>query len=68
MGRCAVWENNAREATYLDQVLALSLSDQRLQLGRSEGVDKTSLGHDQQEDLGASQDGEFIGLLTIVCQ
>lgn len=49
-------------ATYLNQVLALSLGDERLQLGGGEGVDKAGLGDDQQEHLSAGEDRQFIGL------
>lgn len=47
---------------YLNQVLALSLSDERLQLRRGKGVDKPGLGHDEKEDLGTRQDGQLVGL------
>jgi hypothetical protein len=47
----------------LDQVLALGLGHQRLQLGRGEGVYQTRLGHDEQQDLGACQDRQLIGLV-----
>jgi hypothetical protein len=49
-------------ATYLDEVLALWLCDERLQLRRSESVDKTGLGDDEQQHLRACQDGQFVGL------
>jgi hypothetical protein len=52
---------------YLDQVLALGLGDQRLELGSGEGVDETSLGDDEQKDLGASEDRQFVGLAR-ACQ
>lgn len=48
--------------TYLDQVLALSLSDERLKLGRGEGVDKTGLGHDEQQNLGSRENRKLVGL------
>jgi hypothetical protein len=35
-------------STYLDQVLALSLGDERLKLWRCERVDKARLGHHEQ--------------------
>jgi hypothetical protein len=41
--------------TGLDQVLALGLGDERLQLGGRESVDESGLGDDEQEDLGAGQ-------------
>lgn len=47
----------------LDEVLAFWLRDQRLQLGCCEGVDKASLGDDEQQHLGAGEDGQFVGLL-----
>jgi hypothetical protein len=50
-------------STYLNEVLALGLGDERLQLGGSEGVDKTGLGDDQQQHLGASEDGQLVGLV-----
>jgi hypothetical protein len=55
------------ERSYLDQVLALGLGHQRLELGGGEGVDETSLGHNEQKDLGASEDGQLVGL-DRVCQ
>lgn len=48
--------------TYLDQVLALSLGDQRLQLGGGESIDKAGLRHDQQQHLSASKNRQFIRL------
>jgi len=42
-----------RGAAYLDEVLALGLGHQRLQLGCGEGVDEARLGHDEQQHLGA---------------
>lgn len=57
-----------RAATYLDEVLALGLGDERLQLGRGEGVDQTRLGHDEKQDLGAGQDGELISLGCVVSE
>ena len=53
--------------TDLNEVLAFGLRDQRLQLRRGERVDETGLGDDQEEDLGAGQDGEFVGLDTCQC-
>lgn len=52
-----------RIQTGLDQVLALGLCDQRLELGCGKSVDKTGLGNDKKKNLGASQHREFIGLL-----
>lgn len=54
------------DGTYLDQVLALGLGDEWLQLGGGEGVDETGLGDDQKEHLGASEDGQFVGLVEKV--
>jgi hypothetical protein len=50
------------EHAYLDQILAFWLGDQRLQLGRGECVDEASLGDDEEEDLGSSQDGKLVCL------
>lgn len=50
------------EVTYLNQVLALGLGDKRLQLGGGESIDEAGLGDDQQEDLGTSEDRQFVGL------
>ncbi len=49
-------------SAYLDQILALWLCDQRLQLGRREGVDKTGFGHDEKQDLSTCQDRQFVCL------
>lgn len=35
-----------------------------MQLGRGEGVDEAGLGHDEQQHLRASQDGQFVGLVV----
>ena len=48
--------------TCLDEVLALMLGDEGLELGRGEGVDDTSLGHDEQQDLCAGEGRELVGL------
>jgi hypothetical protein len=48
--------------TYLDQILALGLRNQRLKLGSSEGVHETGFGDDEEENLGPGKDREFIGL------
>lgn len=50
------------EATNLNQVLALGLGDERLELGCGEGVHQAGLGYDQQEDLGTSEDRQFVSL------
>ena len=47
---------------YLDEVLALGLGDEWLELGSGEGVDKTGFGHDEEKHLSASQDGKLVGL------
>lgn len=47
---------------YLDEVLALSLGDQGLELGGGEGVDQTGLRDDEQEDLRAGEDRQFVCL------
>jgi hypothetical protein len=51
---------------YLDEVLALGLGHQRLQLGCGEGVDEARLRHDEQQHLGARQDRELVGLAHTV--
>ena len=48
----------------LDEVLAFRLCHERLQLGCGEGVDETGFGHDEEEDLRAGEDGEFVGLIA----
>ena len=53
-----------RVETRLDEVLALGLGDEWLKLGGSEGVDETSLRHDEQEYLCASQSRKFICLYS----
>lgn len=50
-------------AAYLDEVLALGLGHQRLQLRCGEGVDESSLRDDEQQHLGAGEDGQFVGLV-----
>lgn len=42
--------------SYLDQILALGLGNQRLELRRRECIDEASFGHDEEEHLGACQD------------
>ena len=46
----------------LDEVLALGLGDERLELGGGEGVDEAGLGDDEEEDLGAGERRELVGL------
>jgi len=48
---------------YLNQVLALGLCDERLKLGRGEGVDQPGFRHDQKQDLGACENRELVGLV-----
>ena len=48
--------------TYLDEVLTLGLGDERLQLGGGEGVNETGLGDNEQQHLGAGEDGKLISL------
>jgi len=51
--------------TYLDEVLAFRLGDERLELGGGEGVDEAGLGHDEEQDLCAGENGELVGLKTV---
>ena len=51
-----------RIGTYLNQVLAFRLGDERLELGGGEGIDQSRFGDHEQEDLGAREDGEFVCL------
>lgn len=51
-----------RVETCLDEVLALGLGNERLELGGGEGVDETGLGHDKEENLGAGEGGELVRL------
>ena len=61
MGRyisiCVLW-------TYLDEILAFRLSNEGLELRSGEGVDESSLGDNEEEDLGAGEDGQLVGLCT----
>ncbi len=41
------WGRGQGPGTYLNQVLALGLGDQRLELGGGEGVDQTSFRDDE---------------------
>lgn len=45
-----------RNPTYLDEVLALSLGDQRLEFRCRECIYQTRFGDDEEEYLGARQD------------
>ncbi len=47
---------------YLNQVLAFSLGDEGLKLGRGESVNQTSFRHDEKQDLCSGEDGEFVSL------
>lgn len=49
-------------STYLNEVLALGLGDERLQLGGGEGIDETRLRDNQQEHLGAGENGQLVSL------
>lgn len=49
-------------APYLNEILALRLGHKRLKLGCGEGVHQASLGHDQKQHLGASEDGQLVCL------
>jgi hypothetical protein len=46
----------------LDEILAFGFGDEGLELGGGEGVDEAGLGDDEEEDLCAGEDGEFVGL------
>jgi len=48
--------------THLDEVFAFGLGDERLQLGRCEGVDETGFRDDEQENLRACEDGKLVRL------
>lgn len=54
------------KSAYLNQILALSLGDKRLQLWCRKGVDKTRLGNNEKEHLGASEDRKLIGLMCVL--
>jgi len=49
----------------LDKILALGLSDERLQFCSGEGVDETGLAHDEEQDLCACEGREFVGLQAV---
>lgn len=51
--------------TYLDQVFSFCLCNKRLKLWRSEGIDKTSFGDNEEEDLSSSEDRQFVCLLLM---
>lgn len=46
----------------LHTILAFRLCDERLELGRGEGIDQSGLRDDQQQHLRARQDGQFVSL------
>jgi hypothetical protein len=50
------------EVAYLDEVLALGLCDEWLQLWGCEGVDETGLRDNEEQYLSTSENGQFIGL------
>ena len=60
--RCTGQDARGLGMPYLNQVLALGLCDERLELGRGEGVDQPGFRHDQEQDLGACQNRELVGL------
>lgn len=47
---------------YLDEVLAFGFGYEGLELRGGEGVDEAGLGDDEEEDLGAGEDGQFVSL------
>jgi hypothetical protein len=53
---------------YLNQILALSLGDERLQLGGREGVDQARLRYNEQKNLSAGQDGQLVSMSLDWCQ
>lgn len=52
-----------RVETCLDEVLALWLGDERLELRGGEGIDETCLGHDKEQNLRASEGRQFVCLI-----
>ena len=52
-----------RVETCLDEVLALGLGHERLELRGGKGVYETGLRHDQEEDLSAGESGELVRLI-----
>jgi hypothetical protein len=50
---------------YLNEILAFGFGDKGLELWRSEGIYQSSLRNDEQKDLSASQNRQFIGLSQI---
>lgn len=51
-------------SSYLNQILALSLRDERLELRCRERIHQSRFRHDKQQNLCPSQDRQFIGLST----
>ena len=62
LGLLAQSPTRSRVSAHLDQVLALGLGDERLELGSSEGVDQSGLGNDEKKHLGAGKDRKLICL------
>ena len=56
MHRLADVSSLIEDGLYLNQILAFGLCDERLELGCREGINQTSLGNDEEENLGAGQD------------
>lgn len=52
-----------RVETCLNEILALGLSNERLELRGGKGVDETGLRHDEEEDLRAGEGGELVRLM-----
>ena len=48
---------------YLNQILAFGLRDKWLKLGCREGVHQTRLRNDEEKDLSARQDRQFVCLM-----
>ena len=57
------FQRPTNDKTYLDEILALGLCDERLQLGRGECVDQARFGDDEKQNLGAGEDGELVSLM-----
>ena len=57
------WDSSSgRVEACLNEVLALGLCDERLELGSGEGIDKTGLRDDEEKDLSTSEGGKLVGL------
>ena len=52
-----------RVETCLDEILALGLGNERLELRGGKGVYETGLRHDEEEDLSAGESGELVRLM-----